>query len=762
MERANKLREERRTQSVESADFSFTPQLVARQPDGPAPGSDHVGNPSSGAYAAPSGVGAAPPESLGVGAAQAGRYGARQGQPPSELDQLHALGDAKHGRPAASLDRLASDSLDQFYAAEGARLQGKENARMDPNFGTLSRDGGRVNNNNVFEASSLASPSNDSLGQELRRQGSSSRARGQPPAGGMQPAGPPASPYSSRYGQELYQEGVIAPPQGYQGPPDERTSRNQGRPDLFAQAFPDQVDPTQQPIDAHDTFSASLRSPEQPRGRGRGRRSRQREEAPEWNADTNVDYGDPANAEPTVGGGSEVIGMAPTIPGLETQRRGRGRGRGRGKEGSSQGPAPSVDRPVPPAAEADRPAWVGVGDAGESQHPAWTTFDEDSEGAHEGQRHAARGGPPRRQSSLSNLKARMKSREASRGSNVRHSRSADSQADQRQPRTGGFGWRAQTSPDVPQPEPFSAPSRPSRPAPKAPTLAEAPPAHGEERRKMLQQHQQQPKATYRGMYMPSSAGGAPLRTAEPPSQPPPRRPPMPQPEDHQKREDAPVGGGGGMGGGDYFSAMMEKALAQGAFPEGQVPDGLMDAPVDSAPLVECSSCGRRMTEKALVSHTKACVKVFQTKRKRFDSTKARVEGTEAAKFVKDARRKQRLGGGRQQQQPQKAASGKSAKWRSQSEQFREAMRAARGIQNAEKTGAPLPAPSMRSGPDPSLVPCPHCGRRFNELAAERHIPRCKDIKAKPTTLKRGTRVPLGTGARQASEKRSSTGGGFRR
>ena len=27
-----------------------------------------------------------------------------------------------------------------------------------------------------------------------------------------------------------------------------------------------------------------------------------------------------------------------------------------------------------------------------------------------------------------------------------------------------------------------------------------------------------------------------------------------------------------------------------------------------------------------------------------------------------------------------------------------------------------------------LVPCPHCNRKFNDSAAEKHIPRCKEIK----------------------------------
>ena len=81
---------------------------------------------------------------------------------------------------------------------------------------------------------------------------------------------------------------------------------------------------------------------------------------------------------------------------------------------------------------------------------------------------------------------------------------------------------------------------------------------------------------------------------------------------------------------------------------------------------------------------------------------------------------------------------KAGKWKQESNQFREAMKAARQASLAEKTGDMSLMPAhVPSGPDPSLVQCPHCFRRFNETAAERHIPKCQDIKAKPSSLKRG-------------------------
>lgn len=62
-------------------------------------------------------------------------------------------------------------------------------------------------------------------------------------------------------------------------------------------------------------------------------------------------------------------------------------------------------------------------------------------------------------------------------------------------------------------------------------------------------------------------------------------------------------------------------------------------------------------------------------------------------------------------------------WRKTHEEFIAAIRAAKEAQAHVARGGKLtdlPPPPPSSNPD--YVQCPHCGRRFNEAAAERHIP----------------------------------------
>ncbi len=165
------------------------------------------------------------------------------------------------------------------------------------------------------------------------------------------------------------------------------------------------------------------------------------------------------------------------------------------------------------------------------------------------------------------------------------------------------------------------------------------------------------------------------------------------------------------------------------------------------PTEECPDCGRKFIPTAFAKHVKICAKVFMQKRKKFDSTKQRLQGEgvdpELKKVYEKSKKedlKMKRSGGKAQNSGQS-----ESKWKQQSSAFRDAMKAAREYTKAKERGEE-PPPPMISAPDPSLIPCPHCGRRFNEMAANRHIPQCSNIKAKPTSLKRGGGITAAAGA----------------
>ena len=191
------------------------------------------------------------------------------------------------------------------------------------------------------------------------------------------------------------------------------------------------------------------------------------------------------------------------------------------------------------------------------------------------------------------------------------------------------------------------------------------------------------------------------------------------------------------------------------------------------PQEECPDCGRKFNQNAFEKHVKICKKVFMQKRKKFDSTKQRLQGDGVdpelkkvyEKAKKEETRAQRGGGGgggggmalKHNDQPVGGkggggGGGGDSKWKQQSQAFREAMKAARDYAKAKERGEEPPPPVI-SAPDPSLIPCPHCGRRFNEMAANRHIPQCKNIKAKPTSLKKGGGINAAAGVNAGRSKR---------
>lgn len=79
-------------------------------------------------------------------------------------------------------------------------------------------------------------------------------------------------------------------------------------------------------------------------------------------------------------------------------------------------------------------------------------------------------------------------------------------------------------------------------------------------------------------------------------------------------------------------------------------------------------------------------------------------------------------------------------WRRTHEEFIAAIRAAKMAQAHIASGgklSDLPPPPPSSNPD--YVQCPSCGRRFNEAAAQRHIPKCATYefnKPKPGAAKK--------------------------
>jgi len=130
-------------------------------------------------------------------------------------------------------------------------------------------------------------------------------------------------------------------------------------------------------------------------------------------------------------------------------------------------------------------------------------------------------------------------------------------------------------------------------------------------------------------------------------------------------------------------------------------------------LAPCSCCGRKFNPDRIAKHEITCKasKDKASKRKVFDQKKARIAGTDAA---------QHQGASKAQEKKYEKAAAKSKNWKLKSEQFRAGLKAARDPNAA-------PAAPVEN---PDYVQCPHCSRKFNEGAAERHMPRCAESSAK--------------------------------
>uniref|UniRef100_A0A6A7FUT1 Zinc finger C2HC domain-containing protein 1B-like n=1 Tax=Hirondellea gigas TaxID=1518452 RepID=A0A6A7FUT1_9CRUS len=131
---------------------------------------------------------------------------------------------------------------------------------------------------------------------------------------------------------------------------------------------------------------------------------------------------------------------------------------------------------------------------------------------------------------------------------------------------------------------------------------------------------------------------------------------------------------------------------------------------------QCTVCQRCFNSDRIEKHITICLKTQANakKRKIFDPVKMRNKGTESEKYV--AR-------GMHLKEPKKP---KKKDWRKQHEDFINTVRAAKGMDGYE-------APPLDTS---DYEQCPHCGRKFSQMAAERHIPKCEDMKCNKPSMGR--------------------------
>ncbi|XP_072855160.2 zinc finger C2HC domain-containing protein 1A [Pogona vitticeps] len=134
-------------------------------------------------------------------------------------------------------------------------------------------------------------------------------------------------------------------------------------------------------------------------------------------------------------------------------------------------------------------------------------------------------------------------------------------------------------------------------------------------------------------------------------------------------------------------------------------------------LLPCKICGRTFFPNALRKHVPICQKSANRKRKTFDSSRQRAEGTDIP-TVKPLK-------------PRPEPAKKPSNWRRKHEELLAAIRAAKGVDQVLKEGGKLPPPPPPTY-DPDYIQCPYCQRRFNESAADRHISFCKEQAARIT------------------------------
>ncbi|NXM13869.1 ZC21C protein, partial [Ploceus nigricollis] len=137
---------------------------------------------------------------------------------------------------------------------------------------------------------------------------------------------------------------------------------------------------------------------------------------------------------------------------------------------------------------------------------------------------------------------------------------------------------------------------------------------------------------------------------------------------------------------------------------------------------QCSFCKRKFLCARLEKHMSICGKNQDSKRKVFDSSKARARGTELEQYQQQ----------KSSRSPQSKTPPRKNNWKQKHEALIHMMSQARQVEQMLAKGRKVSGlPPLPPSENPDYVACTYCGRKFAPRVAERHIPKCKNIRNRP-------------------------------
>ncbi|NXH39343.1 ZC21C protein, partial [Dicaeum eximium] len=137
---------------------------------------------------------------------------------------------------------------------------------------------------------------------------------------------------------------------------------------------------------------------------------------------------------------------------------------------------------------------------------------------------------------------------------------------------------------------------------------------------------------------------------------------------------------------------------------------------------QCSFCKRNFLCTRLEKHMSICGKNQDSRRKAFDSSKARARGTELERYQQQ----------KSSRSPQSKTPPRKNNWKQKHEALIHIISQARQVEQVLAQGRKVSGlPPLPPIENPDYVACTYCGRKFAPRAAERHIPKCKNIRNRP-------------------------------